>query len=80
MAPTPILLCLLLLTGCAYPHHHQRNAQPLKTASISPSTSTNDPMITVVPIEVPAPLGLLGVTAMFTTARRLRKRIREGSD
>ena len=79
---TPIqirtLLCLLLLTGCAYPHHHhQRDAQPLKSASISPTT-INDPMTTIVPISIPAPFGILGVVAMFTTARKLRKRIREG--
>lgn len=72
-----ILLCLLLLTGCAYPHH-QRDAQPLKSASIAPSTSTDDPMTPIVPVSIPAPLGLLGVAAMFSTARSLRKRIREG--
>jgi hypothetical protein len=71
----PTLLCLLLLTGCAYPHHHQRDAQPLKSASIAPST---DPMTPIVPVSIPAPLGILGVAAMFTTARSLRKRIREG--
>ena len=79
---TPIqirtLLCLLLLTGCAYPHHHQRDAQPLKSASIAPATSTDDPMNTIVPVGIPAPFGILGVVAMFTTARSLRKRIKEG--
>jgi len=74
----PTLLCLLLLTSCAYPHHHQRDAQPLKSASIAPSTSTDDPMTPIVPVSIPAPIGLLGVAAMFTTARKLRKRIREG--
>ena len=71
----PTLLCLLLLTGCAYSHHHQRDAQPLKSASIAPST---DPMTPIVPVSIPAPLGILGVAAMFTTARSLRKRIKEG--
>jgi hypothetical protein len=80
MTPIQIrtLLCLLLLTGCAYPHQHQRDAQPLKSASISPSTSTDDPMTPIIPVSIPAPLGILGVAAMFTTARSLRKRIKEG--
>jgi hypothetical protein len=71
----PILLACLLLTGCAYPHLHQRDAQPLKSASIAPST---DPMNPIAPVSIPAPLGILGVAAMFGTARSLRKRIREG--
>jgi len=74
----PILLACLLLTGCAYPHHHQRDAQPLKSASIAPTTSTDDPMTPIAPVNIPAPLGILGVAAMFTTARSLRKRIKEG--